>query len=139
MIVEFFGIAFFSFLVGSINNLFVKGDETNDIVNQTLEDVDIWLVKLDSARKNKSLPERLYQEIRIYIRESVVHEHRKLIKDTNYLEQLKPHLRYLLVKDLFPKFFKEFTGFFKYKNHECGKEFVSHFVSQLYCRIYIAN
>ena len=60
MIVEFFGIAFFSFLVGSINNLVVNGDDNNDIVNTTLENVDIWLVKLDSARKNKSLPERLY-------------------------------------------------------------------------------
>ena len=68
-----------------------------------------------------------------------MYEHRKLIHNTNFLDQLKPHLRYLLIKDLFPQFFKEFNGIFKYKTLTCGKEFISHFVSQLYCRVYIAN
>lgn len=136
---EFFGIAFFSFIVGSINNLFINAAGDIDSIQETLEDVDIFLVKLDMARKSKSLPEKLYTAVTNYIKDSIIYDHSKLIKDSNLLFQLKPRLRYDLVTDLFPTFFKQFRHMFSYHEVESGKEFIALFVSQLYCRVFLDN
>jgi hypothetical protein len=50
MIVEFIGIAFFSFLMGSINNILVQESKLQDIIDERIEDLDIWLRKLDKSR-----------------------------------------------------------------------------------------
>jgi hypothetical protein len=53
MIVEFIGILFFSVMMGSINEIFLVNDGDSDIIDQKLESVDIWLVKLDNSRMSK--------------------------------------------------------------------------------------
>ena len=138
MVVEFIGIAFFSFIMGSINNvLFV--DENTYISEYQSERLDIWLVKLDNARQDKSLSKLLYDSMQQFIREAYSYDHTKLTKNFGFLEQLKPSLRSRLIQELFPKFFQQFQHIFEYENASCGKEFISFFVSSLYCRFYLAN
>ena len=36
-------------------------------------------------------------------------------------------------------FLDDFKHIFVYENMQCGKEFISYFTSQLYCRVFIAN
>ena len=48
--VEFIGIGFFSFLMGSINNILVQESKLQDIIDEKIEDLDIWLRKLDKSR-----------------------------------------------------------------------------------------
>ena len=60
MIVEFLGIAFFSFIMGSINNVLFLDDNIN-MQEMLFERLDIWLVKLDNSRSDKSLSKTLYQ------------------------------------------------------------------------------
>lgn len=62
-----------------------------------MENVDIWLVKLDNSRPNKTLPKILYDKIILYIKESVSYDHVKLLEGYEFFEQLKPRLRYNLV------------------------------------------
>ena len=52
---------------------------------------------------------------------------------------LKPGLRSNLIREVFSNFLGEFRHIFKHENQVTGKEFVSYFVSAIYCRIYIAN
>jgi hypothetical protein len=107
MVVEFIGIAFFSFIMGSINNvLFV--DENSYISEYQSERLDIWLVKLDNARQDKSLSKVLYDSMQQFIREAYSYDHTKLTKNFGFLEQLKPSLRSRLIQELFPKFFQQF-------------------------------
>jgi hypothetical protein len=47
MFVEFIGIAFFSFVMGSINSIFMADNITIISVTNRMEEVDVWLVKLD--------------------------------------------------------------------------------------------
>jgi voltage-gated potassium channel len=47
MFVEFIGIAFFSFVMGSINSIFMADNITIISVSNRMEEVDVWLVKLD--------------------------------------------------------------------------------------------
>lgn len=79
MFVEFIGIAFFSFVMGSINNIFLVDSSSKELVQTKLEQVDVWLVKLDNSRTSKSLPKILYEKVRNYIRESMLYDHKKLI------------------------------------------------------------
>jgi hypothetical protein len=78
MIVEFIGIAFFSFIMGSINSVLLA-DDTIDMTEEQLERVDIWLVKLDNSRARKQLPKLLYQKIKDYIADSYGYDHRRLV------------------------------------------------------------
>jgi hypothetical protein len=85
MFVEFAGIAFFSFIMGSINNVFFSDDDL-DIIEEQLERVNIWLVKLDNSRMEKTLPEVIYLAIGEFIKESLGYDHKKLITGFEFLE-----------------------------------------------------
>ena len=144
MFVEFIGIAFFSFVMGSINNNFLTDSSSKEYVMAKIEQVDIWLVKLDNSRTSKSLPTILYQKIRVYIRESLIYDHKKLISGNNFLYQLKPKLRKQLVHELFTQFIDvDFPYLFSYdfngQRLQCGNEFICFFVSSLYCRVFVVN
>ena len=108
------------------------------------DEVDVWLVKLDNSRMSKSLPKILYDKVKLYIKESLTHDHKKLIEGYDFLMQLKPRLRYELIKELFSPMIRDFDHIFRYevtpgKVLETGSEFLTFFVSQLYCRVFIAN
>lgn len=82
----------------------------------------------------------LYEKIKIYIKESLTHDHKKLVEGFEFLEQLKPNLRFKLITQLFNKpFLNDFKHIFEYESMQAGKEFISYFTAQLYCRVFIAN
>ena len=85
MFVEFIGIAFFSFVMGSINSIFMAEPTDLKSVAQKLEQVDVWLVNLDNSRASKSLPKILYVKTRMYIEESLENDHKKLIDGYEFL------------------------------------------------------
>ena len=114
MVVEFIGIAFFSFIMGSINNVLLIDSADSDIIESKLEKVDVWLVKLDNSRMSKSLPKILYDKIKLYIKESLTFDHKKLIEGYEFLDQLKPGIRYDLIRELFEDFFRDFNHIFEY-------------------------
>ena len=90
----------------------------------------MWLVKLDNSRASKQLPRVLYDKIKFFIKGSLAHDHKKLLEGFEFLEQLKPNLRFKLIKELFKKpFLNEFKHIFVFENMECGKEFISYFTS----------
>ena len=53
MVVEFIGILFFSVIMASVNDILDDGSSDYDIVETKLENVDVWLVKLDNSRMSK--------------------------------------------------------------------------------------
>lgn len=72
-------------------------------------------MKLDNSRTSKTIPKILYDKIKLYVRESLLHDHKKLIEGYEYLNELKPNLRQQLIRDLFTKFIDlEFPHLFHY-------------------------
>lgn len=69
MVIEFLGIALFSFLMGSINTLVVTDQKLQDIIDDRIEDLDIWLRRLDKSR-TKILPKNLYDSIKDFVEQS---------------------------------------------------------------------
>jgi len=140
MVVEFLGILVFSIIMSSVSSALGSSSGDVDIVENKIDQVDVWLVKLDNSRLSKSLPKILYEKIKVYIQESLLYDHKKLIDGNDYLNQLKPRLRYELVVELFNPMIQDFKHLFQYEEGlECGNEFLTFFVSQLYCRVFIAN
>lgn len=66
MVIEFLGIALFSFLMGSINTLVVTDQKLQDIIDDRIENLDIWLRRLDKSR-TKILPKNLYDSIKDFV------------------------------------------------------------------------
>lgn len=50
MLVEFIGIAFFSFVMGSVSNILLVDTTGSTSMSQKMKEIDMWLVRLDSAR-----------------------------------------------------------------------------------------
>lgn len=136
MAVEFIGIGFFSFLMGSINNILIQESKLQDIIDEKIEDLDIWLRRLDKSRTNKHLPKGLYDNIKNYVEASFLLDF-NLIHSYEFYIQLKPKLRYKLINELFGSFKQNFYYMFEDEEFEAGQEFISDFLSHLYCRIYI--
>ena len=71
MALEFIGIAFFSLLMGSINNMLIQDSKLQDILDEKVEELDIWLRKLDQSRSGgKNLSKPLYDSIKNYVEAS---------------------------------------------------------------------
>ena len=84
MVVEFIGILVFSIIMSTVNS-FLSAQGDIDIVTQKSDEVDVWLVKLDNSRMSKSLPKILYDKVKDYIKESLMHDHKKLIDGYDFL------------------------------------------------------
>lgn len=64
-----------------------------------------------------------------------------LVEGYDFFDQVKPSLRYRIVKEVFSEFIDRFGYLFYSEIDEFrgSKEFTSYFITNLYCRIYVAN
>ena len=48
---EFLGLTFFSFLMGSINGIFSTSDNFDDLIEEKLDSLDMWIKKIEKSNK----------------------------------------------------------------------------------------
>ena len=48
---EFMGLTFFSFLMGSINSIFNTSDNFDDLIEEKLDSLDMWIKKIEKSNK----------------------------------------------------------------------------------------
>jgi len=102
MLVEFLGIVVFSFLMGSINNMVGRERSLQDIIDDRIEDVELWLRKLEKSR-SKNFSKQLYDSIRLYTEKAYYYDYYQ-IKSSEFFNQLKPRVRHRLINALFGSF-----------------------------------
>lgn len=137
MALEFIGIAFFSLLMSSINNIIVQESKLSDILDEKIDELDVWLRKLDQARQgDKNLSKPLYDSIKNYVEASFLLDFSQIDTSFEFFRQMKPKLRHKMVKELFGSFIRNFSHMFEDADFEAGNEFVSDFITSLQCRIY---
>ena len=51
IILEFLGLTFFSFLMGSINSIFNTSDSFDDLIEEKLDSLDMWIKKIEKSNK----------------------------------------------------------------------------------------
>jgi len=67
IILEFLGLTFFSFLMGSINGIFNTSDNFDDLIEDKLDSLDMWIKKIEKSNKPFHIQPTLYNDIRKYV------------------------------------------------------------------------
>ena len=58
------GLTFFSFLMGSITSIFSTSDNFDDLIEQKLDSLDMWIKKIEKSNKPYHIQPTLYNDIR---------------------------------------------------------------------------
>lgn len=51
MVVQFFGLTFFSILMGSISGIFNTSDNFDGLIEEKLDQLDMWIKKIEKSNK----------------------------------------------------------------------------------------
>ena len=86
MAVEFLGIAFFALIMGSINKILNEDDGAADIIDDKIQEVDLWMMKLDNSRTDKSFPRPVYEKIKEFIESSLIRDYDMLIEGYDFFD-----------------------------------------------------
>ena len=92
MIIEFLGIFLISILMGTINGIVEQEPTLQDIVDERIDDLEVWLLILDQSRDNY-LPKNLYNSIKLFVEKSFTFDINMIRKNQKFYEQLKPKTR----------------------------------------------
>ena len=86
--VEFVGLTFFSFLTGTISVMFSGDQSFESLINARLEQLDLWLLRLESCNKEEKIPNRMYHQIKEFIQDAFVHDYNLIIEEFNFYNEL---------------------------------------------------
>ena len=67
MCVEFIGLTFFSFLTGTISVMFSGDQSFESLINARMEELDLWLLRLENCNSEEKIPNKLYHSIKEFI------------------------------------------------------------------------
>ena len=130
---QFIGLVFFSFLMGSINGIFNTSDNFEDLIDEKLDQLDMWIKKIEKSNKPFHIQPYLYNDIKQYINQAFLYDYNLVIEEFNFFQQITPKMQTELILSTyqFKKFEKNFNHFFE----ECEQGFVNELIIRLYCRI----
>lgn len=88
MCVEFIGLTFFSFLTGTISVMFSGDQSFESLINARMEQLDLWLLRLENCNKEEKIPNRLYHSIKEFIQDAFVYDYNLIIEEFNFYNEL---------------------------------------------------
>jgi len=101
MIVEFIGLTFFSFLTGTISSMF-SGDQTfESLINARMEELDLWLLKLENCNSKEKIPNLLYNTIKVFIEDAFIYDYNLIIEEFDFYDELPPSILNEISNSLF--------------------------------------
>ena len=86
IILEFLGLSFFSFLMGSINTIFNTKDNFNDLIEAKLNSLDIWIKMLEKSNSNLHIQPNLYNDIRKYVENAFMYDFNLVIEEFQFYQ-----------------------------------------------------
>ena len=86
MVIEFVGITFFSFLMGTISMLFATNTSFEARINERMDQLDSWLLRLEICNQRNPLPLSLYKEVRKSITDALVHDFNLILSEFDYFD-----------------------------------------------------
>ena len=81
IILEFLGLTFFSFLMGSINGIFNTKDNFNALIEEKLDTLDMWIKKIEKSNKPYHIQPTLYNDIRTYVEAAFMYDFNIVVED----------------------------------------------------------
>ena len=93
MFVEFVGLNFFSFLTITISNMFTINQSFDSMMNARMEELDLWLLKLENCNKEEKIPTKLYHQIKETITDAFVYDFNLIIEEFEFYNELPADIR----------------------------------------------
>jgi hypothetical protein len=84
IILEFLGLTFFSFLMGSINGIFNTTDSFEDLIEEKLDSLDMWIKKIEKSNKPYHIQPTLYNDIRKYVEMAFLYDFNLVIEEFEF-------------------------------------------------------
>ena len=110
-----------------------SGDQSfESLINARMEELDLWLLKLENCNSKDKIPNQLYNSIKVFIEDAFIHDYNLIIEEFNFYMELPPHLQNEISNSLFKNFKINFHNFFL--NTDIG--FQNQLIINMYCRIY---
>jgi len=78
---EFIGLTFFSFLMGSINSIFNTTDSFEALIEEKLDSLDMWIKKIEKSNKPYHIQPTLYNDIRRYVEQAFLYDFNLVIEE----------------------------------------------------------
>ena len=134
IILEFLGLTFFSFLMGSINGIFNTSDSFDDLIEEKLDSLDMWIKKIEKSNKPFHIQPTLYNDIRKYVEQAFKYDFNLVIEEFSFYQQITPKMQTELIQNtrVFQEFEKSFNHFFD----ECERGFTNELIINMFCRLY---
>ena len=57
-----------------------------------MEELDLWLLKLENCVSKDKIPNQLYNTIKVFIEDAFIHDYNLIIEEFNFYNELPPHL-----------------------------------------------
>lgn len=86
--VEFIGLTFFSFLTGTISVMFSGDQSFESLINARMEELDLWLLRLENCNKEEKIPNKLYHSIKEFIQDAFVYDFNLIIEEFSFYNEL---------------------------------------------------
>ena len=128
------GLTFFSFLMGSINGIFNTSDNFDDLIEEKLDSLDMWIKKIEKSNKPFHIQPTLYNDIRKYVEQAFLYDFNLVIEEFQFYQQITPKMQTDLIQNT--RVFKEFERSFNHFFEECERGFTNELIIGMYCRIY---
>tara|TARA_B110000285_G_scaffold227772_1_gene289613 strand:+ start:352 stop:894 length:543 start_codon:yes stop_codon:yes gene_type:complete len=93
IVLEFMGLTFFSFLMGSINGIFNTSDNFDDLIEEKLDSLDMWIKKIEKSNKPFHIQPTLYNDIRKYVEQAFLYDFNLVIEEFQFYQQITPKMQ----------------------------------------------
>lgn len=84
MCTEFIGLIVFSFLMNSVSTVFSVSNDFSEIIEHKMEQLDIWIKKVEKSNWPFHIHPSLYDDIRNNIEQAIYHDFNMMIEDFDY-------------------------------------------------------
>ena len=112
MCVEFIGLTFFSFLTGTISVMFSGDQSFEALINARMEELDLWLLRLENCNKEEKIPNKLYHSIKEFIQDAFIYDFNLIIEEFRFYDELPASIQNQISESLFKGFKQNFNNFF---------------------------
>lgn len=112
MFVEFIGLTFFSLLTGTISVMFSSDQSFESLINARMEELDLWLLRLENCNSKEKIPNNLYHSIKVFIEDAFIHDYNLIIEEFAFYTELPASIQNQISESLFKTFKANFHNFF---------------------------
>lgn len=131
MFVEFVGLTFFSFLTITISNMFMGNQSFETMMNARMQELDLWLLRLENCNKEEKLPTKMYHLIKETITDAFVYDYNLIMEEFSFFNELPADLRNRISDLLFKPFKNNFSNFFT----NTDLAFQNYLIVNMFCRL----